>query len=162
MWSLQRSASKHKLAGQFPVSCHRFRGRHHAICPSAPTMSSAVSYAANVGSPPGFSGWANQVEPAVAQPLGRRQMRPIGDCLVWPTPAWSWMRLLAAGQRRPFRKFESKGSPFGQGQIQQSIVACPIRSATYRSALSGTISWAANRGCAELIRRDAVPNSCPY
>jgi len=63
-------------------------------------MSSAVSYAANVGSPPGFSGWANQVEPAVAQPLGRRQMRPIGDGLVWPTPAWSWMRLLAAGQTR--------------------------------------------------------------
>jgi hypothetical protein len=87
-----------------------------------------------IGSPRPFHRVAHQVEPAVAQPLGRRQMRPIGDGLVLAdtrylaildAPVRGWPDTNDV-QRRLFSKFESKDSPFGQGQIEQSLVACPI------------------------------------
>jgi hypothetical protein len=70
------------------------------------------------------------------RPLGRRQMRPIGDGLVLAhtrylavldAPVRGWPDTNDV-QRRLFRKFESKNSPFAQGQIEQSLVACPILS----------------------------------
>jgi hypothetical protein len=66
-------------------------------------MPSAVSYAANDRiSTPGFSGWAHRVEPAAAQRLGRRQMRPIGDGLVLAHTRYLAVlhALFAAGQTR--------------------------------------------------------------
>jgi hypothetical protein len=47
MWALSTLRAETQARWPGPVSCHRFRGRHHAICPSAPTMPHAVSYAAN-------------------------------------------------------------------------------------------------------------------
>jgi hypothetical protein len=130
-----RFGSKHQLAGQVPVSCHRFRGRDHAICPSAPAVPSAVSYAANdrISTSASAGGCTRLIRP-------RRSALAAAKCArsemvwFWPYPlsggpGWPYSRLARheRAQRCLFRKFESKGSLFGQGQIEQSLVACPIR-----------------------------------
>jgi hypothetical protein len=129
----QRFGSKHQLAGQVPVSCHRFRGRHHAISPSAPTMPSA--YAANdrISILVSAGGRTRLSRPRrsslAAAKCARSEMvwfgpHPLSGVLDGPVRAWPDTNDI---QRCLFRKFESKGSLFGQGQIEQSLVACPIR-----------------------------------
>jgi hypothetical protein len=89
---------------------------------------------------------------------------PIGGGLFGPHPLSGSPACAIRGwpdtndpQRPPLRQFEGRDSPFGQGQIEQSLVPCPIR-AQYGALLR---SLTANHGQHFPLHVRKLPSQSP-